>query len=165
MTTQDIEQNPALFHKKYRSAQHRITTLRERLEAKDHIIQKLRSELAAASKELAVYEDKENIKKSKGESVSARNKVESILKEVEPFYPGMTYQAIMSQSRKRDIAEARHLVSYFLRHKFQFSFVAIGRIMGKRDHSTIVNSCNRVDDLCRIYKQFRVKVSTIESQL
>jgi chromosomal replication initiator protein len=57
---------------------------------------------------------------------------------------------VKSSRRKRELTYARHLAMYLMRHDAGLTFAAIARLMGKKDHSTVVHACNQVErDLCQ----------------
>ena len=45
---------------------------------------------------------------------------------------------------KKDVARARHVAMYLLKEETHLGFSAIGRLLGGRDHSTILHGCTRV---------------------
>ena len=45
---------------------------------------------------------------------------------------------------KKDVARARHVAMYLLKEETHLGFSAIGRLLGGRDHSTILHGCARV---------------------
>jgi len=58
-------------------------------------------------------------------------------------YLGFTKQLIESHSRRQDIVRARDLIAYLLREYGDLSYPAIGRLLGGRDHTTIIYSYNK----------------------
>lgn len=71
---------------------------------------------------------------------------ESILKTVARFYD-LEVKNLKSKSRKREFARARQSAVYVLREMLDLSYPAIGRRLGGRDHTTIIYSYNKVQDL------------------
>ena len=45
---------------------------------------------------------------------------------------------------KKDVARARHVAMYLLKKETHLGFAAIGRLLGGRDHSTILHGCARI---------------------
>lgn len=64
----------------------------------------------------------------------------NILKEV-CLYRKMPVRAVLSEDRSRDIVAVRHEAAYWMRAKVGLSLPQIARIIGGRDHTTILNSC------------------------
>lgn len=72
---------------------------------------------------------------------------------------------IVSKSRKQAIVQARQ-VAMFLCHKYtDTTYSQIGRIFGKRDHSTVLYACNQVSRRIGVDKVFRREIEDIESML
>ena len=74
----------------------------------------------------------------------------------------ITTDDVKSSSRQRIYTEPRQIIIYFLRQKTELSFKMIGE-MFKRDHSTIIYSCQFIESAMSVDKKFRAKVERIES--
>jgi chromosomal replication initiator protein len=68
---------------------------------------------------------------------TAYDRVSQILKEVSQAY-GVTINDLRGDSRLRHIARPRQIAYVRLRDETDLSLPAIGRIMGNRDHTTIL---------------------------
>lgn len=53
---------------------------------------------------------------------------------------------IMQQNRKKDIAFARMVASYIVKERCSLSFPVIGKLLGGRDHSTIMHGYNIIKE-------------------
>lgn len=63
-------------------------------------------------------------------------------------YPTVTLEDIRGVSRTKHIAWARHHVVYAIKtERPAFSFPQIGRFLGNRDHTTLLNSFSRFKEL------------------
>lgn len=60
------------------------------------------------------------------------------------------YSAIVGKSRKREIVDCRHFIAYALYTIEKMSLNSAGEMLGGRDHSTVINSRNTVEDLCDV---------------
>ncbi|WP_066713826.1 chromosomal replication initiator protein DnaA [Clostridium sp. Marseille-P299] len=58
---------------------------------------------------------------------------------------GTTPQEIYSDNRSRNIAYPRQVSMYLCRKLTSLSFTDIGKMMGKRDHSTVLHGCNKIE--------------------
>lgn len=67
---------------------------------------------------------------------------DEIVMEVCKYY-GITVTQLLGRSRKKEIKDPRHVASYIL-CKCGYSLKAVGKILGNRDHTTIINSRDRV---------------------
>jgi chromosomal replication initiator protein len=52
--------------------------------------------------------------------------------------------SLAGPSRARPFAEARHIAMYLLREEAQLSLKQIGRLLGGRDHSTVIHGCRKI---------------------
>lgn len=50
---------------------------------------------------------------------------------------GVTVESILSESRKREVVDARHIYYGAIRIKFRVTLTAMGEDTGKRDHTTV----------------------------
>lgn len=66
-----------------------------------------------------------------------------VLEKVIQHY-GTNIETLRSRNRTRGIAEARQVAMYLLREDSGMSLAAIGKVLGKRDHSTILYGCERM---------------------
>lgn len=60
---------------------------------------------------------------------------------------GVTPDEIIGKGRLKPIATARMIVCWIVRRDTKWSYPHIGRLMGKRHHTTIVSACRRVETL------------------
>ncbi len=60
-------------------------------------------------------------------------------------YFGLEHKDLMSGRRQRTISLARSLAMYLVRKTAKLSFPEIGTRMGKRNHSTVISACRRIE--------------------
>lgn len=60
-------------------------------------------------------------------------------------YFGLAPRDLMSGRRQRTISLARSLAMYLIRHSARLSFPEIGLRMGRRNHSTVISACRRIE--------------------
>jgi len=77
---------------------------------------------------------------------------------------GVEPQAVNGKSRKREVVLARQLSMYFAQKYTHMPASRIGRLIGRRDHSTVLHSIAKIDDRLRIESKFREEVVKIEEQ-
>ena len=71
--------------------------------------------------------------------------------------------AVAGRSRKRKYVEPRQ-VSMFLAQKYtKMPSSRIGKLIGGRDHSTVIHSCNQVEERLKIDMRFHDEVASIEN--
>lgn len=71
-------------------------------------------------------------------------KPESILQSVCDYF-GLDNRDLMSGRRQRTISLARSVAMYLVRKTARLSFPEIGMRMGKRNHSTVISACRRIE--------------------
>ena len=77
----------------------------------------------------------------------------------------VSQQQIAGASRSRDITYARHIAMYLLRHHGSRPLTEIGKLLGGRDHSTVLHACRRIEREHAALPQTRDDVDTLESAL
>jgi len=75
----------------------------------------------------------------------------------------VTLTAVASRSRKRDYVVARQVSMYLAQKYTKMPASRIGKLVGGRDHSTVIHSCNQVEQRIKIDKAFRTEISSIET--
>lgn len=90
--------------------------------------------------------------------------VESIVKTVSEFYD-IDEEEIRGDKRSKSVAQARQIAIYLTRNLTNLSLKEIGNDFGKRDHSTILHSFNKIENLIRKNKRIKGDIVTIKSKL
>src|SRR5207249_4646629 len=71
-------------------------------------------------------------------------KPENILQSVCNYF-GLEHKDLMSGRRQRTISLARSVAMFLVRKTAKLSFPEIGTRMGKRNHSTVISACRRIE--------------------
>ncbi len=79
-------------------------------------------------------------------------------------YFGISKNDIKSPSRRKEIVEVRDLIAYFLREYGRMSFPAIGRLLGNRDHTTIIHSYRKIQKNIISNQDFESKFAELISK-
>ncbi|MBE6301512.1 MAG: chromosomal replication initiator protein DnaA [Parabacteroides distasonis] len=90
--------------------------------------------------------------------------VESIMDIVCKYY-NLEQSVIQTNSRKREIVQARQITMFLAKNYTESSLSYIGKIVGKRDHATVLHACKTVKDQIETNKSFRSSVEEIEALL
>jgi chromosomal replication initiator protein DnaA len=69
---------------------------------------------------------------------------------------------IQTKSRKQEIVQARQITMFFAKKYTDSSFAHIGKIVGNKDHATVLHACKTVRDQIEINKSFRMTMDAIE---
>jgi len=87
------------------------------------------------------------------------------IQEVVCSYFNLDETLIQTLSRKREIVQARQITMYFAKKYTDSSFAHIGKVVGNKDHATVLHSVNTVKDQIEISKPFRSTMDEIEGRL
>lgn len=87
------------------------------------------------------------------------------IQEVVCRYFNMDLALLQTNSRKREIVQARQITMYLAKKYTDCSFSHIGKIVGKKDHSTVLYACKAMKDQIETSKSVRSSVEEIEGLL
>jgi len=76
------------------------------------------------------------------------------------FYCKITKLELLERTRKMIIVDARRLVAKILRDR-NYTFSAIGKLLGNLDHSSIIHYCKSAENLIKTDKVFRTSYEDI----
>ncbi|HRN20734.1 MAG TPA: chromosomal replication initiator protein DnaA [Prevotella sp.] len=76
-----------------------------------------------------------------------------------------TVTAVNSKSRKRDYVVARQVTMYLAQKYTKMPASRIGKLVGNRDHSTVIHSCSKVEERLKIDAGFSDELVSIENGL
>ena len=88
--------------------------------------------------------------------------IDDIVEKVCKHY-GVNQQNVFSKSRKRDFVQARQIAMYLAQKHTKMPASRIGQLIGGRDHSTVIHSCNTIEKRLKIDKMFVAELSSIEN--
>jgi chromosomal replication initiator protein len=74
-------------------------------------------------------------------------------------------QALYSKTRSKRVATARHVAMYLLRHDAYQPLTHIGRILGDRDHSTVLYAYRKIEREVAVLPQTELDITTIRRLL
>ena len=80
-------------------------------------------------------------------------------------YYNMDAAVLYSQSRSRDVVNARNIAMYLIRRMTNLSLVDIGKKFGGRDHSTVLHSLDNVEQKMRSDPAFAEVVKEITTNI
>ena len=88
--------------------------------------------------------------------------IDDILDKVCSHY-NVTMSAVNSRSRKKDIVIARQVSMYMAQKYTKMPASRIGKLVGNRDHSTVIHSCSKIEDRLKLDKGFHAELTSIEN--
>lgn len=75
----------------------------------------------------------------------------------------VTTAAVNSRSRKKEIVIARQVTMYMAQKYTKMPASRIGKLVGGRDHSTVIHSCAKIEDRISVDKGFTAELASIEN--
>lgn len=88
--------------------------------------------------------------------------IDDIMDKVCSHY-NVTMSAVNSRSRKKDIVMARQVSMYMAQKYTKMPASRIGKLVGNRDHSTVIHSCAKIEDRLKVDKGFHAEIASIEN--
>ena len=88
--------------------------------------------------------------------------IDDILEKVCRHY-NVEQRQVSGKSRKRDLVQVRQVSMYLAQKYTKMPAGRIGQLIGNRDHSTVIHSCNAVEQRLKIDKAFCAEISSIEN--
>ena len=89
---------------------------------------------------------------------------ETLLK-ITAHHLGLTPEDLTSQKRDQDTTYARHIAMYILRRDGGFTFAAIAQIVGRKDHSSVVHACSKLERQLTASPTLRADIDSIRAAL
>ncbi len=80
-------------------------------------------------------------------------------------YYSVTKEEIISGRRKKELVLPRQIAIYLIREQTTKSLPEIGKIMGGKDHTTIMHSEKKIADLLKIDKSIKESIENLRNQL
>ncbi|MDD6518044.1 MAG: chromosomal replication initiator protein DnaA [Prevotella sp.] len=90
--------------------------------------------------------------------------VDDIIDKVSSHYK-VTAEQVHSKSRKRELVQARQVSMYLAAKYTKMPASRIGKLVGNRDHSTVLHSCSQVEHRLHEDKAFGEELAEIERTL
>ena len=90
--------------------------------------------------------------------------IDKIKKHVSEYYD-MPVERMKSKTRKREVVVARQTAMYLCKSMTEQSLKTIGDEFGGRDHSTVIYSCNAVQDLIDTDPTYRETVTELRKKI
>jgi chromosomal replication initiator protein len=86
--------------------------------------------------------------------------IEQIQKEVADYYT-IKINSLLSKKRTKDVVLARQVAVYLSRELTDISLTSIGESFGRRDHTTIIHSYNKIKDKIKKDKGFKNTINNL----
>lgn len=86
------------------------------------------------------------------------------IKRIVADYYGLTTTQLVGKSRTKAISNSRHIAIYLIRKHLDIPYNKIGEEFGKRDHSTIINACDKIEKGAKMDPLLASAIQEIESK-
>ena len=100
------------------------------------------------------------------EAISESGKEEitaaSIISGVTGYYH-ITKQDLLGKSKKKEIVIPRQICCYLMCELLSLPLVSIGKELGGRDHTTVLYSRDKVDEMCRVNDKIAKDIDDIKN--
>lgn len=100
-------------------------------------------------------------------TVTKKNEAVSIdkIKNVVSDYYNLAPSQLTSKVRTNNIATARHIAMYLCRSILDVPFITIGQEFGGRDHSTVINACEKIEKSLKTDEQYKKAIDELKFML
>ena len=88
--------------------------------------------------------------------------IDEILEKVCRHYK-VEQRQVFSKSRRRDLVQVRQVSMYLAQKLTKMPAGRIGQLIGNRDHSTVIHSCNTIEQRLKIDQAFQAELTSIEN--
>lgn len=78
---------------------------------------------------------------------------------------GITPDDIMSKKRNSELVQARQIVMYLCRDLTEASLAGIGKLLGKKDHTTVIHGVNKISDEIVNNEELKNKIDIIKKKI
>lgn len=113
-------------------------------------------------KSLSFAEIKELIKNSSKPKKMVS--VNELIKIISDFF-NIDEKSIVDKTRRKEVVRPRQIIMYILREDFNISYPTIGDKLGKRDHTTVIHSCEKIKKDLKIDNTLSQQINQIRSML
>jgi chromosomal replication initiator protein len=74
-------------------------------------------------------------------------------------------EELCSPARDKHIATPRHIAAYLMRTELNESYPSIARAVGRKDHTTILNSFRKIDREIKLDLSLREQINEVRERL
>ena len=89
----------------------------------------------------------------------------SLIINVVAEYFNITPDDIMSKKRNSELVQARQIVMYLCRDLTDSSLIGIAKLLGKKDHTTIIHGVNKISDEIVNNEELNIKIEAIKKKI
>ena len=109
---------------------------------------------------LAALALQESINNAAEEEVTS----DTIIRAVCNYY-SITKADVLGKNKRQEFVRARQVCTYLMCDMLSLPLVNVGKVMGGRDHATVIHSRNKITELMRVNDTIRKEVNDIKSAI
>jgi chromosomal replication initiator protein len=94
-----------------------------------------------------------------------RQRTAPILLDAVAAYYNLPAAKLCGKARDKELVRARHVAMYLLREDAHLPLTEVGRVLGNRDHSTVVHGLSRIQQSFYADVELRRDIETIRGQV
>ena len=87
-----------------------------------------------------------------------------VIKTVADFYE-ILEKDLVTQSRRKEIVKPRQIAMYILREELRCSYPFIGERLGKKDHTTAIHACKKIDNELKSNSDLQNEIKLIKEKI
>ena len=107
---------------------------------------------------------KEALKGTFNYNIENKNDIQKIQRIVADYY-NISVEDLKSKKRGANIAGPRHIAIYLARNMTDESFPRIGMEFGGRDHSTVMNSCDKISNDIKTNEKLKEVIEELKKKI
>ena len=89
----------------------------------------------------------------------------SLIIEVVTEHFGVTKEDITSKKRNSEFVLPRQIVMYLCRDLIDISFISIGKLLGKKDHTTVMHGVTKITEELKTNEELKNKIDIIKKKI
>jgi len=90
--------------------------------------------------------------------------INDVIKTVADFFE-VSIEDLINKGRRQEIVEPRQITMYLLRDMLKMSYPSIGEKLGKRDHTTVIHACEKIEQEISANQTINQKVLNIKERV
>ncbi len=90
--------------------------------------------------------------------------ISDVIKTVADFFE-VSIEELINKGRKQEIVEPRQITMYLLRDMLKMSYPSIGEKLGKRDHTTVIHACEKIEQEINTSQATNQKILNIKEKI
>lgn len=96
----------------------------------------------------------------KAKNPNSKNNYDDALSVIANTY-SISLADLLGKSRNSKYVLPRHIAMYILKTNYNLTYSKIGSILNGRDHTTVMNGCNRIEEEIKTNSQLKMAIETI----